>query len=418
MNQAPPALRSLCTDVLLRTIGEILDGREVHLVGGAIRDRYLAIASPDFDLVVSGDGEAAAPNLASRLDARLVLLGGERFAAFRLVHCDFTIDLWDRQQNSLFSDLERRDFTINALALDLHDGTFHDPFSGLGDLQSRTLRAVTDRSFTGDPLRVLRLVRFALLLPDFSIERRTAKLARSAAPDISAVACERVRNELALALGQGQPSRAIELLIAVDLFPRLWGQEKTGAKNINRLLKTVGAWEEAAARCVSAVGTNPDRLLSVHALIDRALGTEATLQYPRPSALLNRARRRAAARLSQIDPFTLSRDPRRFLANWGELWLEAAVLSGALQESELKIGTLLGPLHDLVEAEGESVLDPQPLLDGQEIQDLLGLAPGPQIGTLLNKLLDAQLGGAVSNRRQAADFLFADSTLNTTSEQS
>jgi tRNA nucleotidyltransferase (CCA-adding enzyme) len=410
VSEAPPILRSLGDEALLRTIREIFDGREVHLVGGAIRDRFLGIESPDFDLVVSGDGEAAAAKLASRIDARLVLLGGERFAAFRLVHSDFTIDLWDRQQNSLFSDLERRDFTINALALNLQDGTLQDPFSGLGDLKRHTLRAVTDRSFTGDPLRILRLVRFALLLPDFSIEPLTAELARSAAPDISAVASERVRDELALVLGLGQPTRALELLIGVDLLPRLWGQEQTGARKINRLLKTVGAWEEAEADCLSVVGTKPDRLLSVHALINRKLGTGAMDEDLRPSTLLSRTRRRVVARLSQIDPFALSRDPRRFLASWGELWLEAAGVSRALHEDpELKIGTLLEPLRDLVEAEGESVLDPQPLLDGQEIQELLGLSPGPQVGRLLEKLLDAQLGGAVSNRRQAADFLIADS---------
>src|SRR5512135_1373364 len=122
-------------------------GAECHLVGGVVRDRLLGLPCADFDAVVAGDGEAIAARLARSLPARPVRLGGKEFAAYRLVGSDFELDLWDREGTSLAADLRRRDFTVDALALDLRSGELVDPQAGLHDLRDRVLRAVGPDSF-------------------------------------------------------------------------------------------------------------------------------------------------------------------------------------------------------------------------------------------------------------------------------
>src|SRR3954469_4372126 len=158
----------------MRMLLEACGPAECHLVGGILRDRALGLPSHDVDAVVSGGGgREMAERLAAGLPARLVFLGGKEFAAYRLVGEDVTVDLWDREGTSRHQDLARRDFTVNAFALDARSGELVDPFGGLADLERRLLRATTPESFTGDPLRVLRLPRLLLRLPRFAADPAT-----------------------------------------------------------------------------------------------------------------------------------------------------------------------------------------------------------------------------------------------------
>jgi len=207
--------------VVLELLAVCGGATECHLVGGVLRDRLLGLATHDLDAVVAGRGEEIARELAARLPARLVRLGGEDFAAYRLVlgapapsspstasaATDATppsghriLDLWDRQSLPLHDDLARRDFTVDSIALAPRDGAVVDPFGGLADLVLRVLRATTARSFEGDPLRVLRLARLLVHLPGFSVEPETLELAHRAAARLPEVAAERIREELWLSL--------------------------------------------------------------------------------------------------------------------------------------------------------------------------------------------------------------------------
>src|SRR5829696_7556284 len=171
---------------------------EVHLVGGVLRDRALGLPVHDFNAVVSGRGREISERLAEILPARLVLLGGKEFAAYRLVGEDVVVDIWDRAGTTLYQDLARRDFTINSFAFDLRTQEVSDPFNGLGDLGRKVLRATTPESFTGDPLRVLRLPRLLLRLPGFTVEPDTVGLAKRSSLGLAGIASERVREELLL----------------------------------------------------------------------------------------------------------------------------------------------------------------------------------------------------------------------------
>ena len=168
-----PLLRRPVITTLLAAVGPI----PCHLVGGVLRDFLLDTPSRDLDVIVERNGRGVAERIATELGARLVLLGGDRFAAFRIVAKDLVLDLWDREQKSLTADLARRDFTVNSFALDLQDPKVVDPYSGLDDLAARRLRATTELSFTGDPLRVLRLARFGGQLAGSTVVRQTLELA-------------------------------------------------------------------------------------------------------------------------------------------------------------------------------------------------------------------------------------------------
>src|SRR6202035_3586704 len=162
-----------------------------HLVGGALRDLVLGLPFHDVDAVVAGRGGEIAGLLAASLPARLVLLGGKEFAAFRLVGAELVLDLWDRGEASLAADLARRDFTVNSIAWEPGSGAITDPHAGPPALPRRVRRATTPESFAGAPLRVLRLPRLAVQLPGFAAEPATLGLARRTAGRLSEVAAER-----------------------------------------------------------------------------------------------------------------------------------------------------------------------------------------------------------------------------------
>ncbi|MES1211445.1 MAG: hypothetical protein ABUL63_03825, partial [Acidobacteriota bacterium] len=184
---------------------------ETHLVGGVLRDRVLGLPLKDIDVVVASRGREIAERLAETLPARLVLLGGKEFAAYRLVAEEVDVDLWDRAGTTLHEDMARRDFTVNSFALDARTGALFDPFGGMGDMERRLLRATTPESFSGDPLRVLRLPRLLLRLPGFAADPDTVGLARRSVARLIDIAAERVRDELTFILEHPEAHRGLAL---------------------------------------------------------------------------------------------------------------------------------------------------------------------------------------------------------------
>jgi len=397
----------------LQAARRVSNGRPCHLVGGALRDSYLGLAAADLDLVVAGDGDAFSRNLANQLAARLVALGGDRFASYRLVGRRFTLDVWGRGETTLRSDLERRDFTINALALDLHTASLEDPFDGLADMRDRTLRAVTAAGIAADPCRVLRLVRLALLLPSFSIDSGTFDLAAESASRLSEVAAERLRSELGRILGDGQPTQALDLLIRLSVLGALWTASWWTDRNGESLHQWLARYEKIEVKCVEIAGRRPNRLLSVHALIARAVGEGSGTAVSdivgrlRRRGLMTKAQSRRVAPLAVAPVALFDESPRRFLARWGEGWVDAAAVlaSHSLETADARIDEHLTSLARTLEHEGQRVLSPRPLLDGRVVSDLLDIDSGPLLGRILALLLDAQLAGRITDREEAVRLL-------------
>lgn len=212
---------------------------KAYVVGGAVRDRLLGRPAQDRDWVVVG----ATP---AEMEAAGFLPVGRDFPVFLhpetreehalarterktapgyrgfVVHADPTVTLQE--------DLQRRDLTINAMA-ESADGTLIDPFGGLADLRAKRLRHVSD-AFVEDPVRILRVARFAARFFDFEVADETRALMRRmvAAGEVDALVPERVWQEISRGLMEPKPSRMFEVLrdcgaLAVILpeLDRLWG---------------------------------------------------------------------------------------------------------------------------------------------------------------------------------------------------
>jgi len=169
---------------------------EGWLVGGAIRDRLLGRPVLDMDVVVEGDPEEAARAVAAAQRGPVFPLS-EAFGAWRVLSHDrrITFDFSPLQGVTIEEDLSKRDFTVNAIAQPLGGGPLIDPHGGERDVRDGLLRVVGPGAYEHDPLRALRLARFAAEL-GFRVDPETERLTRAAAPRLTEPSPERVFAEL------------------------------------------------------------------------------------------------------------------------------------------------------------------------------------------------------------------------------
>ena len=238
---------------IFRRITRLADERGVQafVVGGYVRDHYLRRPSTDIDVVVVGDGIELAEALGRELHTKVSIFktfgtamlraGGVEVEFVGARRESYTHDSRKPQveAGTLDDDQRRRDFTINALAWSLNAATFGelvDPFGGLDDLDTCTIRTPCDPdiTFSDDPLRMMRAVRFATQL-GFSIEEETFEAIRRNARRIRIVSRERIATELNKIVLSPVPSMGFELLELTGLleliFPemhRLKGVERRG----------------------------------------------------------------------------------------------------------------------------------------------------------------------------------------------
>lgn len=239
---------------------------EVYLVGGAVRDQLLGRPEGDRDWVVVG---ATPEDMRARGFQQVgrdfpVFLHPETREEYALARTERKVapgylgfQVHAAPDVTLEEDLRRRDLTINAIARDAH-GRLIDPWGGLEDLNRRLLRHVSD-AFSEDPLRVLRLARFAARLPEFTVAPETEALCRRIvdAGELVTLPAERVWNEVARALVAEQPSRFFEVLRSVGALARLapeldrlWGvpQRADYHPEIDTGIHVMQAIDYAAAR--------------------------------------------------------------------------------------------------------------------------------------------------------------------------
>jgi poly(A) polymerase len=205
-------------------------GLKAYLVGGTVRELALGGAIPDLDLAVSAGALALAQSLADALGGTFVLLD-EKERTARVVWQEEILDLAEFRAPSLEGDLRGRDFTINALALDLEGVVagdrpvdLIDPLGGLEDLSRGLIRLVSEENLASDPLRLLRAYRFAATHGFRLTPETRAAIARQAGK-FSRVAGERVRQELFIFLAA--PRAAVwladmaQLNLLFQIFPEL-----------------------------------------------------------------------------------------------------------------------------------------------------------------------------------------------------
>lgn len=204
---------------------------EIYLVGGAVRDQLLGLPVKERDFVVVGATEKEMLDLGyqkvgsgfpvflhPKTKEEYALARTERKTGkgYKQFACYASPDV------TLEEDLQRRDLTINAMA-QTKEGNLIDPFGGVADLKNKILRHVSP-AFVEDPVRVLRVARFAAKFSDFAVHPSTIELMQQilAAGELDALVPERVWNELARALGEPNPSRFFEVLAACHALSKLF----------------------------------------------------------------------------------------------------------------------------------------------------------------------------------------------------
>ncbi len=225
-----------------RTIDLVRDvarEKRVHpyLVGGPVRDLLLGRQSIDVDLTLEDGASTLARALAKRVEGRVRSF--PQFLTYKVVAENWpVIDIATartekyRQPGALPSvspgrlrdDLLRRDFSINAMAMDLTDGSIHDPAGGEADLRNRIVRVLHDQSFIDDPTRIFRAVRLATRL-GFSFDVTTSALMRAAIDSnaMSTITKERIWRELFQAMDEAEAPRVLAKLSEVGALAALFG---------------------------------------------------------------------------------------------------------------------------------------------------------------------------------------------------
>src|SRR5882672_9738713 len=207
---------------LLRAARAAAPEAALVVVGGTVRDALLGRADADVDLAVERGALAVAERIAARLDATAVVLDAERGAA-RVAAPGLQLDVSDFRAPTLAADLAARDFTVNALAVDLDRlllagrAPIVDPTGGLADLRARRLRPAGPGVLDDDPLRALRGVRFEATL-GLRLTPAAARAVRHAAQGLGHVAPERVRDELLILLALADTARALRRADALGLL--------------------------------------------------------------------------------------------------------------------------------------------------------------------------------------------------------
>ena len=329
-------------------VREVLGGEEAWFVGGAVRDELLGRPIVDVD-VVCREPERAARAYADRA-------GGAPFP-LSAAHESWRVVLDDRRtmdftpvHGSIDSDLARRDFTINAIAVPVVGGAPVDPSGGREDLELRLVRAVSESVFEDDPLRLVRAVRLECELR-FRLAPLTEELVRAQAALVERAAGERVLAELER-LDAGGYRRLDELGLLAHL----------GGTFDERL----GRFDSPAYRLVAAFGPGVRKLPISNELKRYA---RALLHAERP---VNRSAR-------AIHRFRRATEP------WA---LDALAFVGA-QELARDVETARANDPD------------EPLLHGDE----LGLPEGPEVGRLLALIEEERAVGTISTREEALELV-------------
>jgi poly(A) polymerase len=431
-------------------------GFQVHLVGGSVRDALLAaevsgVAQPPGDLDLTTDARPEQTlevlrGFASSTWNTGIVFGtvGAEVRGERVEITTFRTDRYDGESRnpdvawgtSLVDDLVRRDFTVNAMAVSLGpDRTVTDPFGGLGDLLARRLRtpgAAVD-SFTDDPLRMLRAVRFVAqlgLTPDDEVVAAMTSLA----PELGRITAERVQHEFSRTLLNPQPRAALELFVGTGLadvvLPELSAlrmeiDEHHQHKDVYTHSLTV-LDQAIALEVADPDQPSPDLVLRLAALL-HDIGKPATRRHEARGrvsfhhhevvgAKLVRKRLtalkypkeviEAVSRLTFLhlrfhgygDGQWTDSAVRRYVTDAGDLLprLHKLVRSDSTTRNRKRAAALSTTYDSLVQriaelAEAEDLGRIRPDLDGNRIMELLGIEPGPEVGQAWRFLKDLRL---------------------------
>lgn len=439
-------------------LGKVADQLNIpcYVVGGYVRDRILnRDLNNDIDIVVVGSGIEFAERAGEKLGAKVTVF--KNFGTAMLLHNELQIEFVGARKESyrrdsrkpivedgtLADDQNRRDFTINAMAISLNQvsyGELLDPFDGMGDIKRQLIRTPLEPgvTFSDDPLRMLRAIRFATQL-NFNIDGEAIEAIATHADRIRIISKERIIDELNKIVSAPTPSRGFRYLFDTGLlhliFPEmaaLQGVEPiNGKSHKDNFYHTLEVLDNIAA--VS------DDLWLRWAAIMHDIGKPATKRFdPQQGWTFHGHEDRGARMVPQI--FAKLKlplnDRMRFVQKLVQLHLRPIVLAQdivtdsavrrLLYEAGDDIDSLMLLCHADVTTKNDykrkkyrqnfelvkqklkdvekrdKIRNWQPPISGEDIMRTFGIGPGKAIGTIKNAIREAILDGEIPNERAAA----------------
>lgn len=427
-------------DAVRRVLSTIADaGHEVALVGGSVRDPLLGIRhTGDWDAATSAHPEQVAalfPDASWENRFGTVTVAGP--PAVEVTSYRTEAGYRDRRRPdevrfgvSLEEDLARRDFTINAIAwvpadLGAGTGTVHDPFGGRADLISRLLRTVGDprARFEEDALRLVRAARFAGRF-EMAIDPATEAAAIELAPSAATVSGERVRDELLRILElDARPSRALAILerlgilrIILPELAALRGVPQSKAIPGDALDHTLAAVDAAPpdvrlAALLHDIGkatTLADGHFIGHDRVGAELAVQVLHRLRMPAATTGRIVGAIRHHMYDYDAAWTDAAVRRFIRRTAdvdrrllfELRRADNTASGVGAAGDENQAGLEARMADQLAGQPDLLMHRRLAIDGHDLQSELGMQPGPEIGAILDRLVEAVLDDPSLNRRE------------------
>ena len=443
-------------------------GHELALVGGPVRDAFLGRPALDLDFTTSAHPDDIEVVLAAWGDTtwdmgRAFGTIGARRGGTVVEVTTYRADAYDGTTRkpvvafgtSLDEDLVRRDFTVNAMALRLPDLTFVDPYQGLTDLGRRVLRTPSppEVSFGDDPLRMMRAARFVAQL-GFVPTSEVLEAMRSMAGSIEIVSAERVRDELTKLLLADRPRPGLELLVASGLAEQVLPELPALQLEVDEHHRHKDVYQHSLTVLEQAIDLEgpptgppdsvprPDLVLRLAALL-HDIGKPATRRFEAGGGVSFHHHEVVGAKLAsaRLKALRYDKDTVKAVARLVELHLrfhgygDGQWTDSAVRRYVTDAGPLLPRLHRLTRADSttrnvrkarrlaaayddlesrierltaaEELKAVRPELDGHEIGEALGIAPGPVLGRAYKHLLAVRLDEGPIGKVAARERLLA-----------
>jgi poly(A) polymerase len=437
-------------------------GYELALVGGPVRDVFLGLPSGDLDLTTDAPPERVLELLDGWADATWTVGIAFGTVGARKGDAQFEITTYRSEQyaersrkpaveygTSLEADLERRDFTINAMAVRLPSLEFVDPFGGLAALRERVIRTpgAPSVSFGDDPLRILRAARFAARL-GFTVEPPVQAAMGDMAARLEIVSVERITAELTKLMLAPDPAAGIDLLVSTGVADRVLPEVAKLRMEIDEHHRHKDVYQHSLTVLRQAIDLEPryglqDDLVLRLAAILHDIGKPRTRQALPGGRVAFHHHELVGANMTRkrLTALRFPNDVVRDVSMLVELHLrfhgygtDAAWTDSAVRRYVRDAGPLLDRLHVLTRAdcttrnarkaerlasaydnleqriaelrEAEELDKIRPDLDGDEIMAILGLAPGPAVGKAYTFLLELRMSeGSVGKERAREELL-------------
>jgi poly(A) polymerase len=441
-------LEQVTSTALLTTLGELFSkaGFELALVGGPVRDAILGRAAPDVDLTTNATPDQILELIKGKVDTHWEI--GKEFGTIgcrigndQIEITTYRTDAYDKDSRKpevrfgtdLVEDLQRRDFTVNSMALRLPERVFVDPFGGLRDLMGQVLKTPgkPENSFGDDPLRMMRGARFVSQL-GFEIEPETFEAMRSMRERMSIISAERIQAELQKLMLGAFPRKGLEALVdsglAEIVLPELPAlklevDEHHHHKDVYEHTLTV---VEQAIDYEKDYGLEPDFVLRFAALM-HDIGKPATRKLETGGAVSFYHHDVVGAKLAKKRMKELRFDNDtikavsllvelhlRFFGYSDQAWTDAAIRRYVRDAGEQLVrlhiltrsdvttrnkrkAEILSHAYDDLEARIEKVMAEEQLnamrpdLTGEEIMEILDIPAGPKVGKAYKYLLELRI---------------------------